>query len=363
MNTKLASSIPLFFLLLVFDCHRVRAQNIQSELFEVSRDTIRVNIEGTLSGALLINNKYYCFYEIHDPMSTRPIKKFYIIEKNGKLEKEIEVPQGILMDTYPSLKYWKGQIIVNTEFYKGSYYLDEAKGAFVKSSEIITVPIFEDENYKVTAKCNGEFGSTIFFEDKLTNITYSTFSGCPFLVNKLENKYFVNASNFPGISILEINSPIKEQPIEEKPKTEDILTEKIHPFNTETIFEESGFGLNFFIPTSFVANKVLYHIYNSYHDNFKLDEKKDRTVVTKDTVKIGTISNGKFKTAYVFKDKFDIGLQQQLSPGYQICTFHTEQHIQVGLKKDNPPYKEAKYGFIEIKNNEIKVHYFFSKRG
>jgi hypothetical protein len=358
MNTKLASRILLLLLLFGLDCYQVRAQNIQSELFKVSRDTIRINIEGRLSQALLVNDKYYCFYEVRDPMSTQPIKKFYIIEKNGKKVKEIKVPKDILKDTYPSLRYWKGEIIANTEFYPGSYYLELTKGEFMKSAEIITVPIFEDENYKVTAKCNGEFGSTIYFEDKTTKITYSNYSGCPFLVNKLEDKYFVNASSVPNDYILEIKVPVK---VELKDK--DVSANKSPLLPSKSIFERSSFDFNFFIPTSFVANGALYHIYNSSHNEFKLDEKKERIVITKDTVKIGIISNGKFKPVYTFKERFDIGFQQQLSPNYQICTFHTEQRMQIGFKKDNPPYKEAKYGVIEIKNNEIRIHYFFSKKG
>ena len=130
---------------------------------------------------------------------------------------------------------------------------------------------------------------------------------------------------------------------------------------TRAIFSNNSLDSHFYIPTSFVTNGVLYHIYNSYHNEFGF-EQKERVVITKDSVKIGIINNGLFKPVYTLKDKFDIDLQQQLSPGYQICTFHTEERIQIGFKKDRPPYREAKYGLIEIMGNQIKIHYFISKK-
>jgi hypothetical protein len=337
--------------------HSLNPKTDSPEIFKVSRDTIQENIEGKLSKALLIHDKYYAFYEVRDPMSTQAIKKFYIIEKSGKNKKEIKVPQGILEDTYPKLNYWHGRIIVNTEFHKCTYYLDEDKGEFVKNPEIIKVPLFEDETCAVTSDCHGEFGSTIYFKNKSTGTTDSAFSGCPFVVNKLGDKYFVNTDGMPDGDIIEIHDPIKVEAT-----TKNIPLNMASRLTTRTVFTNDNFNSHFYIPTSFVTKGILYHIYNFRHIEFRLDEKKERVIITKDSVKIGIINNGVFKPVYTFKDKFDIELQQHLSSDYQICTFHTENRIQIGFKKDIPPYREAKYGFIEIKGNEIKIHYFISKK-
>jgi hypothetical protein len=320
----------------------VKQQTGSSEFFKVSRDTVYVNIDGRLSRGLLIHNKYYCLYEVRDPMSTCSNKKFYIFKKNGKIVREIKVPEAIHVDTYPKLYYLQDRLIVNTEFYKSTYYLDEDKGQFVKSPVVIEVPLFEDERYQVTSKCHGEFGSTIYFKNKSTRVTDSAYSGCPVLVNKLGDKYFVNTFGTVTDDIIEINNP--------------------GAITIKTIFSRDRFVSHFFIPTSFVAKGNLYHIYNSHQDEFRLDEKQERVVISKDTAKIGTITDSKFIPVYTFKDRFDIGLQQQLSPNYQICTFHTEQRLQIGFKKDIPPYRESKYGFLEIMGNEIRIHYFFSKK-
>lgn len=354
MIIKTASLMLMLSIILGMAVTNRSPQAGSPEIFKISRDTIHVNIDGTLSKALLIHDKYYAFYEVRDPMSSLSIKKFYIIEKSGKIEKEITVPEGIYHDTYYTLYFRHGLIIVNTESYKSTYYLDEDKGEFVKSREFIKVPLFENENCQITSECHGEFGSTIYFKNKLTSITDSVNWGCPFVVNKLGDKYFVNTSDMMVHDIIEIKDPIK---VEAGTKnTGSALA-------TRAIFSNEGFDTHFYIPTSFVTKGILYHIYNSYNEfPFKLDEKKERVVITKDSVKIGTINNGEFKPVFKFKDKFDIGLQQQLSPDYQICTFHTENRIQIGFKKDIPPYREAKYGLIEIMGNEIKIHYFISKK-
>jgi len=336
-------------------CH---SQTVSSEIFKVSRDTIKVDIEGRLSRALLIHDKYYAFYEVRDPLSNLPDKKFYIIEKDGKIEREIKVPEGINREFYYRLYYWRGRIIVNTDFRKGTYYLDQDKSEFIKQPEIVTVPLFEDENYQVTSQCNGEFGSTIYFRDKLTRRIYAATSGCPYIVNKLANKYFVNTSYDGGILEIENpqTAPRETQHISLAP-TSEFTTE----ITTKTIFNYNYLDSHFYIPTSFLADGVLYHIFTSRHFEFSLDN-KEKLTITNDSVKIGTISNGKFKPVYKLKDKFNMQLEQQLSPGYQICTFHTEEYTGVPFKKDIPPYKEAKYGLIEIMGNEIKIHYFVSKK-
>lgn len=319
-----------------------------SELFKVTRDTIHVDIEGRLYSALLIHDKYYSIYEVRDSMSTQPIRKFYILKKNGQIEKEIKLSKGLLQDTYPQLYYYRNHIIVNTTFYKGTYVLSEDKGRFEQIPEIVDVPLFEDEKTKVTSECHGEFGSTIYFENKSTGTIYSSHAGCPLIVNKAGNEYFLNVSGgFVG-GIVEIQDPIVSN-------TTAAPTEKI-------IYHDDGLASNFYIPTSFLMDSKLYLLYNFSHDERGLFEKKERIIVTNDSVQIGTVQKGVFKAVYSFKDRIHIEFEQHLEPDYQICIFHTEVRVQIGFKADNPPYMEGKYGVIEIQGNEIKIHYFISDR-
>jgi hypothetical protein len=315
------------------------------EPFRLTRDTVQVSIEGRLDHALFVNDKYYALYEVRDSMSTLPIRKFYVIKKNGQIDKEIKLPNGILEDTYPKIYYWRNRILINTEFYKGTYWLYEDKGQFHQMPEIFKVPLFDNEKTEVTSECHGEFGSTIYFKNKQTGTIYSDHSGCPTIVNKVGDKYFVNASG----NIVEIQDPT--------------ITNTAAPPTDKVLFKNYGFGSDFYIPTSFLIDSTLYLIYNFYHNEFRLNEKSEHIVITKDSVKIGTIHDGVFNPVYTFKDKFHIQFEQHIAQDYQICIFHTEDRIQIGFKADHPPYMEEKYGLIEIAGKEIKIHYFISKRG
>ena len=320
----------------------------QPELFRVTRDTVNVSIEGRLYSALLVQNKYYAFYHVRDSMSSAPIRKFYIIAKNGQIEKEIKLPKGLLEDTYPKMYYWRGQIYVITEFYKGTYLLLESQGRFEQLPEIVDIPLFENERTAVTSECHGEFGSTIYFKNKSTGIIYSSHAGCPVVVNKVGDNYFINVSGMPYSDIVEIADPV--------------VTNTTAAPKAKVVFEKDDLGADFYIPTSFLVDSTLYLIYNYNHDELGFDDKTERTVVTGDSVKIGTIRDGVFNPVYIFKDKFHIELEQQVTPNYQICTFHTEDRVQIGFKADHPPYMESKYGVIEIADDEIWIHYFISKR-
>ena len=350
IKSALLSLLLLNILLALNECASSQSPKKGSaEIFKISRDTIHVDIEGMLTCGLLINNKYYTFYAVRDPNSTLPIKKCYIISTNGKIVKEIKVPEELHQDVYSYLRFWDGHIIANSDEYenKSTYFLDEEKDEFIKQAAYIKVPVYEDNSYQVTGECRGEFGSTTYFKSKTTGRTYSVSSGCPVVINKLDDKYLIDQTDLVKIT--------------DTAKKGNGLRDVI-PVQSESFFSTGGFFSHFYIATSFLANGNLYHIYNTNNSELKLLANKEQLAVTKDTVKIGTIIGGKFNTVYTLQDHIHIALQQQLSPDCQVCTFHTEERITVGFKKDIPPYKEAKYGFIEIKGNEIKIHYFLSKK-
>lgn len=77
---------------------------------------------------------------------------------------------------------------------------------FVRGSSFI----FEDEDYRLRKTCSGEWGGSIWFKNKKTNIEYSCSATCPVVVNKLNGKYIVTATlaHLSGSSeILEIDDP------------------------------------------------------------------------------------------------------------------------------------------------------------
>ena len=76
--------------------------------------------------------------------------------------------------------------------------------------EHYTPYFFEDENYIVTTKCNGEFGGEVYFEDKMDKTVTIAYSTCPVIINKHESKYYLTTSlwHLGGFySINEISDP------------------------------------------------------------------------------------------------------------------------------------------------------------
>lgn len=69
---------------------------------------------------------------------------------------------------------------------------------------------YEDSEYIVTISCSGEWGGSVWFENKKTGIIYSCQSTCPKSINKVDNKYIITNSlaHMSGMSeIIEIENP------------------------------------------------------------------------------------------------------------------------------------------------------------
>ena len=72
--------------------------------------------------------------------------------------------------------------------------------------------------------------------------------------------------------------------------------------------------MDFYIPTSFVANKELFHLYSEEQGTY-----------------IGKIENGKIKPIHKFDFKFSAHFNQQLDNGQQILTCHFTEDKKNGI--------------------------------
>ena len=150
--------------------------------------------------------------------------------------------------------------------------------------------IYEDSLYIVSKTCDGEWGGTIIFKNKITDIEYLTISTCPVVVNKLNNKYYVTNSlaHLCGSSqILEISNPdsltIVELPKFGREREKKIRDIKWHDFNlrrgTKSIVDTVGVQ----ILVSFIYNEQLYHIIADDYKTF-LAKIENNKFITIDTV-------------------------------------------------------------------------------
>lgn len=190
----------IFTLLLVFQFGLSVAQ---ASDFIITRDTIKVDIEGRQRHSLIVGDKYYCFFEPVAPSGNSFLeKKMYIISSNGKVEHCIDsLPKDFSL-SYPDF-YLKNDSI----FYK-IYYDDKDVYLFdIKHLTWNTISpqndfIYEDSDYYITSLDFGEWGSATWFKDKMTDKEYRLAASQP-VINKLNGIYYLTLEN----RILTITDP------------------------------------------------------------------------------------------------------------------------------------------------------------
>jgi len=184
-----------------------------------------------------------------------------------------------------------------------------------------SAPFFEDNNYIVTAECNGEWGGTITFKNKKTNDKFICGSTCPVTILKEKNKYIVtNTLNhlMATTEILEIENPENLKKIKAGPnKVNETLGRK----GAKIILKEFEISTLF----SYQYNGVIYYIVSSRKETF-----------------IAKIENGKFKKIQSLANTSFIALRTRISKtndGSYLVFFST--------------YKNR--GYLKIKGNSIKI--------
>lgn len=191
--------------------------------------------------------------------------------------------------------------------------------------------LYGDQKYEVWKSCSGEWGGTVYFKNKQTQVIHYAIASCPVSVNKIDGKYYVsNSSNhmIGNSDILEITDPEKMEITKSIPVYHpDIITREYEAksrLGTKRIIDSS----QVIIATSFVYNKKLYSILTNIQG-------------TKTTV--SELQNHKFKTI--------AELPEKLFYSEPIIIKESENHQKLYFQ--NP-----KSGILEIKNNILKLTFY-----
>ncbi|KQS88526.1 hypothetical protein [Chryseobacterium sp. Leaf394] len=307
----------------------------QEQDFNVKYENFEINIPGSPGPWLKHNGKFYCYFTTdNDKFSSGSTHHFYILDKNGKTESKITVPDKL--QTFYYDLYVKNDTIFTTEYYdQNTFYLKNNK--WIETKKAIDL-FYEDNNYDVYSLDFGEWGGVTWFNDKKTNKQYE-FAGSSPIINKLENAYFVTLGN----KILKIANPQKmelsKEPYDYKKAvlTEDYFRQGSNSLKgAEIIYEyknDDYFNPKFSFATSFISNNKLYHIY------------KDSI-----STKIGITEDNKLVKVYDFTKEI-IPYQWSYDWRNQIQK-NKYQTIQFSTKRDN------EYGILEINENDILVTTF-----
>ena len=306
----------------------------------VSSRNIEINIPGRPGPWLKYDNKFYCYFKTdNDKFSSASNHHFYILNENGKIENQIEVPKK-LQKTYYDL-YLKNDTIFTTEYYDhNTFYLDQTNNTWIETKKGIDL-YFEDKNYSVYSLDFGEWGGVTWFKNKQTNNQFETGATTP-VVNKLKESYYLTTSN----SVLKIDNPeILDKSKEPYVYQKAVLEERFHrngnyyTNGAEIIFEyknDDYFNPTFSLATSFIFKDKLYHLY------------KDSI-----STKIGTIENKKLVPLYEFNS--EIKPFQWYYDTRNPIQNNDFQTVQFKTDSDNT------YGIIEINGKDFNVISFQNK--
>ena len=295
----------LFSTLTLFACETKTQSNHtniatdQSAAINISVDTLTIPINGDMTNIAWFRNNFYAMFETSRKNTSGRFKKMIVFNTKGEVIEDVFLPKEIQEMVYCDLIVSNDSLYVKeTQFEKANLVLGEyvADFALTKTKDF---PIFQDEAYNIYSVCNGEFGGTIYFQNKKTKKAYEAASTCPIVVNKIDSQYYVTNST----SILKIQAPEK--------LTNSTLNFKAHQGSQftqgiETLFDTLDFDMDFGIATSFVSDKKLLNLYSDKQGTY-----------------VGEIKDKKMKSVYKLPFKFSANFNQQLDNGQQtlVCYF------------------------------------------
>ncbi|EDM42816.1 hypothetical protein SCB49_00010 [unidentified eubacterium SCB49] len=308
----------------------------QTQELNVESKNVEINIPGRPGPWIAYNDNFYCYFKTdNDKFSSGSNHQFYIIDKDGKIKSQIDVPKKL--QTFYYDLYIKNDTIFTTEYYDHhTFYLDKNNN-WIETKKGIDL-YYDDKDYSVYSLDFGEWGGVTWFKDKQTGKQFEIGATTP-VVNKLRESYYLTA----GKSVLKIDNP-KMLDKSEEPYVyqKAVLDERFHRegnYSTngaETIFEyenDDYFNPTFSLATSFISNEKLYHLY------------KDSI-----STKIGIIEDKKLVPFHEFKSI--------------IIPFHWYYDTRNPIQKNNfqsvqfKTDKDSVYGIIEIDKNDFKVTQF-----
>ena len=308
--------ILLFSFLIFYSCQQKTANKNEilntrdTKDFHITFDTLNMSIDGYLRKVVLYRNNFYGMFETNRKNTSQSYKKMIVFCPNGNFIEDAFIPKRIQdMPHYDLIVENDSLYVKESQFEKYNFVL----GAYVadfKQTKTRELKFYEDEFYDIYAICNGEWGGTIYFRNKKTKESYEASSTCPVVINKIDNEYYV--TNFMGhmmgfTSVLKIEDPTKLE-------KSDLKFDRHEGSRFDKGLESLLDTMDFYIPTSFVADKKLFHIYSDDNGTY-----------------VGKIENKKMKTIFKFDFIFHPHFSQHLENGKQLLTCHFKDTKKSGL--------------------------------
>ena len=271
---------------------------------------MNISIDGYLKKVVFFKGNYYAMFESDRKNTTQRFKKMIVFSPTGDFIEDAFIPKEIQDMPHYDLRVENGSLFVKeSQFEKENFVLGTYVADF-KQTKTRELKFYEDEYFDIYATCNGEWGGTIYFKDKKTNESYEAASTCPIVINKINNEYYV--TNYMGhmmgfASVLKIPDPTK---LEKSDFAFDRQEGSQYYKGVVTLLDT----IDFYIPTSFVADKQLFHLYSDNNGTY-----------------IGIIEDGKINPIYKFDFAFYAHFNQHLDNGKQLLTYRFKDCEKSGI--------------------------------
>ena len=177
----------------------------QSTTINVFIDTLNIPINGDLSHVAWFRNNFYTMFETRRQNTSERFKKMVVFNKKGQVIEDVFLPKEIQdMGYYHLIVNNDSLFVKETQFEKINLVLGEYVSDFALT-KTRAFPMFSNEAYNIYLVCNGEFGGTVYFQNKKTKKGYEAASTCPIVINRIDSEYYVTNS----ASVLKIRDPQK----------------------------------------------------------------------------------------------------------------------------------------------------------
>lgn len=288
----------------------------KDSLFVIYKDTFDYKHEGELEQVAYLENKYFC-------VSNQIDKKLIILDEEGTYINEVKVPKAIENTSYYDLVIENDSLFLKLKGGEEENFVLVNNNTEFQPIEKRNFKIYKDEKYDIYSNCHNDIGGRIFFHNKETNEKYEAESTCAIIVNKIKNEYYV--TNYLGhfIGLARINKIKDPTQLENSMWDLDEIDVRFYRKGVQNLLDT----VPLYIPTSFVINDELMHIYSN-----------------KDSTYIATIESDTLKPIYTFDFQFHLLFNQQIGGKKQLLTFKET--------------KEKKEGILLIDSNVFTFKYF-----
>lgn len=337
MKKLLQIIVPI---LLLGSCSEAENERVEvlncSELsgIKVCQDTMFLDIPGYVTkGALYHDNYYLFFHDINDrdKLGNPNPDKLYRISKNGRKIKEIACPEPFESSFHCSFTIRNDSLIVYTQWKDETYSLNPKTLKWTKVESRPPV-LYEDDEFRVSHICRGEFGGIVSFWDKKNGNYYDARSTCAVTVNKRNNNYYVTSLDdmLSRSRIVQVANPRKLHKRDSNPESDWFKYLPQLDTGTEVLLDSAWLP----IQSSFLYKNNLFHIYSS-----------------DSTSSIGKIHDGNLKK-HLSLNIFP-SFQHRLPNNDQFLTFFSKNNFRFEGTFD--------FGIMEIIDGELRIHYIQRK--